>query len=133
MLREAFLRTLVLVAVVSVLAMPAKAQSMQVYGKTGYLSEYDLSGTVSQHLANGIKEYSGPLAVKHVGLCAHDGPKETTGQIRFQATGFAQRRVTATLVFEGVECTYEGVLSESYQGFMNCVDKTSLPLRLWTE
>ena len=41
MLREACLRTVVLVAVVSALAMPAKAQSMQVYGKTGYLGEYD--------------------------------------------------------------------------------------------
>ena len=36
MQREAFLRTVVLVAVVSALAIPAKAQSMQVYGKTGY-------------------------------------------------------------------------------------------------
>ena len=133
MLREAFLRTLVLVAVVSVLTIPARAQSMEVHGKTGYLGEYDLSGTVSEQIANGIKEYSGPLAVKHVGLCTHDGPRETTAQIRFQATGFPQRRVTATLVFEGVECTYEGVLSESYRGFMNCVDKTSLPLRLWTK
>jgi hypothetical protein len=57
---------------------------MQVYGKTGYLSEYDLSSTVSEQFANGRKEYSGLLAVKHVGLCARDGPKETTGQIRFQ-------------------------------------------------
>ena len=133
MLRQAFLRTVVLVAVVSPLATPAKAQSMQVYGKTGYLGEYDLSGTVSEQFANGIKEYSGPLAVKHVGLCTHDGPEDTTAQIKFQATGFPRRRVTATLVFEGVECTYEGVLSESYLGFMNCADKTSLPLRLWTK
>ena len=71
----------------SVLAIPAKAQSMQVYGKTGYLGEYDLSGTVSEQFANGIKEYSGPLAVKHVCLCTHDGPKETTGQIRFHVIG----------------------------------------------
>jgi hypothetical protein len=42
-------------------------------------------------------------------------------------------RATATLVFEGVDCTYEGFLSESYHGFMNCADKTSLPLRLWTK
>ena len=132
MLREAFLRTVVLVAVLSALAIPARAQSMQVYGKTGYLGEYDLSGTVSEQFANGRKEYSGLLAVKHVGLCARDGPKETTGQIKFQVTG-SSTRATGTLVFEGVECTYEGVLSESYHGFMNCADNTSLPLRLWTK
>jgi hypothetical protein len=126
------LRTAVLVTVLSALAIPANAQSMQVYGKTGYLGEYELSGTVSEQTANGRKEYSGPLVAKHVGLCTHDGPKETTGQIRLHAIG-PSSRATATLVFEGVECTYEGALSESYHGFMNCADKTSLPLRLWTK
>jgi hypothetical protein len=50
---------------------------MQVYGKTGYLGEYELSSIVSEQVANGRKEYSGPLAVKHVGLC-RDGPQEAT-------------------------------------------------------
>jgi hypothetical protein len=129
---QAFLRTVVLAAVVSVFAIPARAQFMQVYGKTGYLGEYELSGTVSGQATNGRKEYSGPLVAKHVGLCTHDGPKETTGQIRFHVVGFPPH-VAAALVFEGVECTYEGVLSEPYHGFMNCADKTSLPLRLWTK
>jgi len=131
-LREVFLRKVVLVAVLSALAIPARAQSMQVYGKTGYLGEYELSSIVSEQVASGRKEYSGPLTVKHVGLCTRDGPQETTSQIRFQVTG-SSSRATATLVFEGVECTWEGVLSESYHGFMNCADKTSLPLRIWTK
>ena len=126
------LRTAVLVTVLSALAIPGNAQSMQVYGKTGYLGEYELSGTVSEQTANGRKEYSGPLVAKHVGLCTHDGPQETTGQIRLHVIG-SSSRATATLVFEGVECTYEGALSESYHGFMNCADKMSLPLSLWTE
>ena len=105
---------------------------MQVYGKSGYLGEYELSSIVFEQVASGKKEYSGPLAVKHVGLCTRDGPKETTGQIRFRLTG-SSTRATATLVFEGVECTWEGVLLKSYHGFMNCADKTSLPLRLWTK
>ena len=103
---------------------------MQLYGKTGYLGEYELGGIVSEQIANGRKEYLGSLAVKHVGLCTRDGPKETTAQIRLTGTS---TRAIATLVFEGVECTYEGVLSESYHGFMNCADKTSLPIRLWTK
>jgi len=131
-LREVFLRKVVLVAVLSALAIPARAQSMQVYGKTCYLGEYELSSIVSEQVASGRKEYSGPLTVKHVGLCTRDGPQETTSQIRFQVTG-SSSRATATLVFEGVECTWEGVLSESYHGFMNCADKTSLPLRIWTK
>jgi hypothetical protein len=125
-------RTAILIAVVGALAVPATARSVEVHGKTGYLGEYELSGTLSEQISNGKKEYSGPLTSKHVGLCTHDGPQETTGQIRFRVAG-SPARATATLVFEGVECTYEGVLSESYHGFMNCADKTSLPLRLWTE
>jgi len=131
-LGEVFLRKVVLVAVISALAIPARAQSMQVYGKTGYLGEYELSSNVSEQVTSGKKEYSGPLAVKHVGLCTRDGPKETTGQIRFQVAG-SSSRAAATLVFEAVECTWEGVLLESYHGFMNRADKTSLPLRLWTK
>ena len=77
-IREVFLRTVVLVAVLSALAIPARAQSMQVYGKTGYLGEYELSSIVSEQVANGIKEYSGPL-------------QETTGQIRFRLTGSSTR------------------------------------------
>ena len=50
---------------------------MQVYGTTGYLGECELSSIVSEQVANGRKEYSGPLAVKHVGLC-RDGPQEAT-------------------------------------------------------
>jgi hypothetical protein len=61
-LREVFLRKLVLVAMLSALAIPVRAQSVQVYGKTGYLGEYELSSIVSEQVANGRREYSGPLA-----------------------------------------------------------------------
>jgi hypothetical protein len=100
------MRTFLSFIVLAALAGPARAQSMlQLYGKTGYLGEYELSGTVSEHISNGRREFSSPLVVKHVGLCAHAGPQETTNQIRLQIDG-ASQRVTATLVFDGVECTY---------------------------
>jgi hypothetical protein len=121
----------VLAALVA-LATPAGAQTMQIHGKTGYLGEYELSSTVSERNSNGRKEFSGPLIVKHVGLCTHDGPPETIGQISFRRIG-SSSRIAATLVFEGSECSYQGLLSETYRGFMNCTDKTSLPLRLWVK
>jgi hypothetical protein len=123
---------LVFVALVA-LAEPGGAQSMlELYGKTGYLGEYELSGTVSEQSSNGRTEYSGPLVIKHVGLCTHSGPPETISQIRLQIEKPSQR-VMAALVFDGVECTYRGVLTESYHGFMDCADQTSVPLRLWTK
>ena len=80
----------------------------------------------------GYARVSRAVTVKHVGSRTRDGPKEATGQIRLHVIG-SSSRAAATLVFEGVECTYEGALSESHHGFMNCADKTSLPLRLWTK
>ena len=110
----------------------ARAEPLQIHGTTGYVSEYELSGSVSEQELNGKEEFSGPLTVRHVGLCTHDGPKETVGEIRFELSK-SSSRITATLNFDGSKCTYDGTLSESYHGFMNCADKTSLPLRLGTK
>ena len=114
------------------IAGPAQAEPLQIHGTTGYASEYELSGSVSEGDLNGKKEFSGPLIVKHVGLCTRDGPKETVGEIRFELTQ-SSSRVTATLAFDGSKCTYKGMLSKSYRGFMDCGHEGSLPLRLWTE
>jgi hypothetical protein len=129
--REDLVRTLYLIAALSTLAAPAVAQSLAIQGKTGYMGEYELRGSVSEHIANGKQEFSGPLIITHVGLCTHDGPKETISQISFRRIGSS--RITATLLFEGSECSYQGFLSEAYHGFMDCADNTSLPLRLWTK
>ena len=114
------------------IAGPAQAEPRQIHGTTGYASEYELSGSVSEEDLNGKKEFSGPLIVKHVGLCTRDGPKETVGEIRFELTQ-SSSRVTATLAFDGSKCTYKGMLSESYRGFMDCGHEGSFPLRLWTK
>jgi len=115
----------------SILTVPAGAQPLQIHGTTGYASEYELSGSVSEQDLNGKKEFSGPLTVRHVGLCTHDGPKETVGEIRFELAK-SSSSITATLDFQGSKCAYKGVLSESYHGFMDCGREGSLPLKLWT-
>jgi hypothetical protein len=118
--------------IVSILAVPARAEPLQIHGTTGYAGEYELSGSVSEEDLNGKKQFSGPLTVRHVGLCTHDGPKETVGEIRFEPAK-SSSSITATLDFNGSKCAFKGVLSESYQGFMDCGRDGSLPLRLWTK
>src|SRR6266536_5340201 len=58
------------------LAAPASAQSLQIVGYSGYLGEWELTATVTENASGQIKEYSGPLTMKHVGLCTQDGPEE---------------------------------------------------------
>ncbi|HEY2211227.1 MAG TPA: hypothetical protein VGH62_06330 [Bradyrhizobium sp.] len=114
------------------MARSAGAEPLQIHGTTGYAGEYELSGSVTEQDLSGKKEFSGPLTVKHVGLCTHDGPKETVGEIRFELAKLSSR-ITATLDFDGSKCTYNGVFSESYHGFMDCGRGGSVPLRLWTK
>jgi hypothetical protein len=117
----------------SVLAVrSACAEPLLIHGTTGYAGEYELSGSVSEQDLNGNKEFSGPLTVKHVGLCTRDGPKETVGEIRFELAK-SSSRITATLDFDGSKCTYEGLFSEAYHGFMECGRGGSFPLRLWAK
>jgi hypothetical protein len=126
------MRSISFFLMLNVLAAPAGAEPLQIHGITGYVSEYELSGSAFEQDFNGKRQFSGPLTVKHIGLCTHDGPKETVSEIRFDLDR-SSSHITAVLDFEGCKCTYKGIFSESYQGFMDCGRGGSLPLKLWTK
>ncbi|TFV41302.1 hypothetical protein [Bradyrhizobium niftali] len=89
-----------------------------------------MTATVTETASGPIKEYSGPLTMKHVGVCIQDGPEEKTGEMRFQISA-SSPQLNATFSVAGVECTYSGQLSDSYTGTMNCSDRQAVPLKLW--
>jgi hypothetical protein len=121
-----------LLIVLSAFATPAQAQSLQVIGHAGYLGEWELTANVTGKTSNRTKEFYGPLTMKHVGVCNQDSPEEKTGEIRFQISG-SPSRMRATLLVDGVECTYSARLSDSYTGLMNCPDRRAVPLTLWVK
>jgi hypothetical protein len=123
-------QALFLSSLAGALASPAQAQSMQVTGQAGFLGEWELTASVTENVANGRKEFSGPLTLKHVGLCTQDGPEEKTGEMRFQLSGSASR-INATLLVDGVACSYSARKSDSYKGVMSCPDRREVPLLLW--
>jgi hypothetical protein len=86
-------------------------------GYAGVLSEWELTASVTGN--DGLKDYAGPLTITHVGICTVDGPEEKKGNIRLQVSQ-PSSRMSATLVLDGVTCTYAGRLSDSYAGVMNC-------------
>ena len=124
------MRALLLLIMLGALATPAQAQSRQVFGYAGVLGEWELTATVTENSSRRSKEFSGPLTMKHTGVCTQDGPEEKTGELRFQ---LSSSRLTATLLLAGVACTYSGKLSDSYSGMMNCPDRSAVPLRLWVK
>ena len=124
------MRAFFLPIVLSALATPAGAQSLQVIGYSGYLGEWELTATVTERISSRTKEYSGPLTMRHIGLCTQDGPEEKTGEMRFQISA-SSSQLNATFSVAGVECTYSGRLSDSYTGTLNCPDRQAVPLKLW--
>ena len=124
------MRTLLSPIVFCALAAPAGAQSLQVIGYSGYLGEWELTATVTETASGDIKQYFGPLTMKHVGLCTQDGPEEKTGEMRLQISA-ASSRLNAKLSVAGIECSYSGRLSDFYSGTMSCPDQEPVPLKLW--
>ena len=116
--------------VLILLAAPAAAQTLQVIGYSGHLGEWELTAVVTEGASSRTKEFSGPLTMRHIGLCSRDGPEERAGQMRFQMLA-SSSQLNATLVIAGVECSYSGRLSDSYNGIMNCSDRQAIPLKLW--
>ena len=122
------MRTTFQLMVLVALATPAGAQSLEIFGYAGVLGEWELTASVTGN--DNTKDYSGSLTMTHVGICTADGPEEKKGNIRLQVSQ-PSSRMSATLVLDGVTCTYTGRLSDSYTGVMNCPDRSPVPLHIW--
>jgi hypothetical protein len=116
--------------VLGVLPAPAQAEPRQILGYAGALGEWELTATVNEKKHWWSKEFSGPLSMKHVGICTQDGAEERSGAIRLRISGYSSR-LDATLLVEGIECSYSAPLANPYSGLMNCPDRETIPLKLW--
>jgi hypothetical protein len=125
--RRGIVRTAVQVAVLAVLVTPASAEPLELFGYAGVMGEWELTASVRE--GSGTKDLVGPMTMTHVGICTVDRPEEKKGEIRVQISHPASR-ISATLLFDGVECTYSGRLSDFYSGTMNC-PTASVPLKIW--
>lgn len=124
------MRALLILFVLGALPAVAQAEPRRVLGYAGPLGEWELTATVSEKKHWWSREFSGPLSMKHVGICTQDGPEERTGQIRFQISALSSQ-LDATLIIEGTACTYSARLSDPYSGVLACPDRAAVPLKLW--
>ncbi len=110
---------------------PARAEPLRLTGVAGYISEWELSGELSEQVTGGIKQLSGPVRWKHVGLCSVNSPEEKSGQITIQVSKSGTTSyIRANVSMDKISCTYEGKLSVSSTGFMDCTDGKGIPLSL---
>jgi hypothetical protein len=130
---EADLRIAVLTALWAlVLTTSSGAQTRAVSGQSGILGEWELTATVTKETDGGGRRWSGPLSLKHIGFCSVDGPEEKTGELRLDIS-VPPTNVTATLLIDGIACTFTGRLKEEYNGAMMCPDRPSVPMILSIE
>jgi hypothetical protein len=108
----------------------AAARSAEIGGKLGYLSEWEVTATVTEQVVGGRREFAGPLTVRHVGLCAPGRPVEMAGEIRFRIAGWVTRRLEATLVIDGKECGFSGKIGETVDGVLTCEQWKGVPASL---
>jgi hypothetical protein len=128
--RDRIVTALLALVVLGAVPASAKAEPRQLLGYVGVLGEWELTATVTEKARLWTKEFSGLLSMKHVGICSQDGPEQKTGEIRFQISAFSSQ-LDATLLVDGLECTYSARLSEPYSGLMVCPDRAAVPLKLW--
>jgi hypothetical protein len=123
-------RALLPLFVLGTLSASAQAAPRQILGYAGVLGEWELTAVVTEKTLAWAREYSGPMSMKHVGICTQDGPEEKIGEIRVQISGLTSQ-LDATLLVEGVECVYSARSSNPYSGMMACRDREAVPLKLW--
>lgn len=103
---------------------------MEFLGQAGVLGEWELTGNLAENGPGPRKEFSGPLKMKHVGICTQDGPEERAGEIRLQLAG-SELQVTAELVLDGARCTYSARKAYAYEGTLSCAGRAPVPLLVW--
>lgn len=129
-LTRAALPVLALIGVYSIGACTAvRAETLELTGYVGVLGEWEITASIVPTGPAGKKDYAGPVKMRHVGYCTQDGPEERTGEIRVSLVGSS--RLTATLLVNGVECSYSGRQSDAYTGSLKCPDRRAVPLTLW--
>ena len=125
-------RALIVAVAVSTLVAGAAAAQREVFGYAGDLGEWEITASVTKNASMPTIEFSGPLVMKHVGICTREGPEERSGEIRFHLSS-ASSRLNATIMVAGVECRYSAKLADFYSGIMTCKDGQSLQLKLWVK
>jgi hypothetical protein len=108
------------------------AQTRAVSGQSGLLGEWELTATVTKQTGGGARRWSGPLSLKHVGFCSVDGPEEKIGELWLDVSD-PPKEAMATLLIDGITCTFTGQLTDEYNGVMMCPDRPSMPMMLSIE
>ncbi|MFZ1885763.1 MAG: hypothetical protein WAU53_19710 [Rhodoplanes sp.] len=122
-----------LIFFIALWALPARAGDVAVTGRAGYLSEWEITATAHATATGRRTEFTGPLMMKHVGVCTINGPVKKSGKIEFRHTGFLSSWIEGRLTFADEQCTFRVLAGTTHVGVMECPGTRGVPLSLKVE
>ncbi len=108
-------------------ASAALAQSYSASGQVGYLQEWELKASLAKTVTGGKVEYSGPLTLKHVGLCSVNGVEEKSGALRLTVSRWTSS-IEGTLALDDDSCHIVASQSHTYSGLLSCRNAQGVPI-----
>lgn len=119
------MRAIVSVMLICVGAPPALAQSYSASGRIGYLQEWEIKGSLAKTTTRAGADYSGPVTLRHVGLCSANGIEEKPAVVQLKVS---PSRLEGTLAMADDSCRIVAAASPSYSGLMSCRNGQGVPI-----
>ena len=105
----------------------AAAEPYAASGQVGYLQEWELKASLAKTVSGGRVEYSGPVTLRHVGLCSVNGVEEKSGNMRLTMSR-APAAAEGTLAMAGDSCRIVANQAPSYSGLLTCRNGQGVPI-----
>jgi len=103
----------------------ALAQSYSANGQIGYLQEWQIKGSLAKTTTRTGADYSGPVTLRHVGLCSVNGVEEKPGVMQLKVSS---SRLEGTLAMDDDSCHIVASASSSYSGLLSCRNGQGVPI-----
>lgn len=121
------MRTLLVAISMCIVAATAAAEPYAASGQVGYLQEWELKANLAKTVSGSKIEYSGPVTLRHVGLCSANGVEEKSGNMRLTMSR-APAAAEGTLALEGESCRIVANQAPSYSGLLTCRNGQGVPI-----
>ena len=105
----------------------AQAQSYSASGQIGYLQEWEIKGSLAKTTTHAGADYSGPVTLRHVGLCSVNGIEQKSGVVQLK---ISRSRLEGTLAMDDDSCRIVASASQPYSGLINCRNGQGVPINL---
>jgi hypothetical protein len=126
-MRTLLVSTLFVAISICIVAAAAAAEPYAASGQVGYLQEWELKASLAKTVSGSKIEYSGPVTLRHIGLCSVNGVEEKSGKIRLTMSR-TPAAAEGTLALEGDSCRIVANQAPSYSGLLTCRNGQGVPI-----